>query len=87
MIALLVTCDLKKPGQDYSDYNNVIKSYSWAKLSESSYAMSTIESPTAVYNKLAPHADNDNQAYIIPLSRQYCDFGPKDENDWVDRNL
>ncbi len=60
MAVLLVTYDLKKPGQDYSDFYKVIKSYGWAKLSESSYAISTDKSPTTIYNELAPHIDKND---------------------------
>lgn len=48
MSALLITYDLKKPGQDYSDFYKIIKSYSWARLSESSYAIATTEIPKSI---------------------------------------
>lgn len=63
--------DLKKPGLDRPYLCNGIKSYPWAKQSESSNSTSAIESPKAVCGKQAPHADNDDQGYANPLSGQY----------------
>ena len=48
MAVLLVTYDLNKPGKDYNDLLKTIKSYAWARLSESSYAIKTDQSPQQV---------------------------------------
>ena len=73
MNVLLITYDLKKPGQDYTDFHKFIKSYgAWARLSESSYTVQTDEDPSTVYNKLAPHMDKN---------------GPKEVNEWLDQHL
>jgi hypothetical protein len=85
--ALLVTYDLKKPGQDYTDLLKTIKSYPWARLSESSYAIRSDESPETVYAKLNPFLDANDFIYIINLRKPYTGFGPKDVNDWLDANL
>jgi hypothetical protein len=57
MAVLLVTYDLKKPGGDYSGLLAKLKSYSWARLSESSYAIQTNDSPQSVFNVLKPFID------------------------------
>ena len=42
MAALLVTYDLNSPGQRHADLLEFLKkTFAWAKLSESSYAIST----------------------------------------------
>ncbi|MDD9745515.1 MULTISPECIES: hypothetical protein [Marinovum] len=65
-----------------------IKSYSaWAKLSESSYAISTTESTTDVYNALKKHIDSDDRIYIITLKKPWSGFGSKQVNEWLDNNL
>jgi len=87
MAALLVTYDLRKPGQDYSDFYNVIKSYSWAKLSESSYAIATTETPEAVYDKLSPHIDKGDQVFIVGLVANWFGFGPEDIYQWLKNHL
>ena len=87
MSVLLITYDLKKPGQDYSDFLKTIKGYSWARLSESSYAIDTKETPIAINDKLIPHMDKNDQLYIITLRKTYSGLGPKDVNDWLAQHL
>ena len=87
MAVLLVTYDLNKPGQDYSDFIVTFKNYPWAKLSESSYAISTNKSPTTIYEELAPYIDKNDHVYVITLSRPYWGYGPEDVNKWLAEHL
>jgi hypothetical protein len=87
MSTLLITYDLKKPGQDYSSFYDVIKKYAWAKLSESSYAIQTYESPVAIYNQLAAHMDKNDQVYIVTLNAPWYGFGPEKVNEWLAKAL
>ena len=84
MSTLLVTYDLRKSGQDYSDFHKVIKSYGiWARLSESSYAVTTTDSATTVFNKLSGHMDGNDTLYVITLRSPYFGQGPKEVNSWL----
>ena len=87
MSALLITYDLKKPGQDYSDFYKIIKSYSWARLSESSYAIATTEIPKSIYEKPTPHIDKNDQVYLITLTSPYWGSEPQEVNDWLKKYL
>lgn len=87
MAILLITYDLKKPGQDYKDFLALIRNYPYARLSESSYAIETNEAPKDVYNILAPHMDNNDQLYVVTLHSPYWGLGPKEVNDWLSANL
>jgi hypothetical protein len=87
MSALLVTYDLHKPGQDYSEFYKIIKGYPWAKLSESSYAIQTSESPATIYGRLSHYMDKNDQVYVIKLSQPYSGFGPDEINKWLNQNL
>ena len=87
MSVLLVTYDLNKPGQDYTDFLNVIKSYDCTKLSESSYAIKTSKSPSDVYKELRPHQDSNDHVYIIELGHLHKGYGPTATNDWLTQNL
>lgn len=87
MAVLLVTYDLNKPGQDYSDFHKTIKKNSWAKLSESSYAIETIDAPQAVYSALKPYMDKNDNVYVINLRSPYFGQGPQDVNDWLSKHL
>lgn len=84
MAILLVTYDLNKPGQDYSDFLEKVRTYPYAKLSESSYAIQTSKSPKEIYNELAPNLDENDRIYILTLSMPYIGYGPNDVNEWLD---
>lgn len=87
MAVLLVTYDLKAPGQDYADFHKVIKSFSWARLSESSYAIDTTLTPQNVYEQLRSHMDTNDNVYVIMLTRPHCGYGPKEVNEWLEKHL
>ena len=56
MAALLVTYDLNSPGQRHADLLEFLKkTFAWAKLSESSYAISTNKTPAQVFAQQALH--------------------------------
>ena len=87
MAVLLVTYDLNKPGQNYSDFIDTFKQYPWAKLSESSYAIDTTKSPNSIYSELKPYIDKGDQVYIITLSKPLSYWGPKTVNAWLEERL
>lgn len=87
MAILLVTYDLNKQGQDYADFYKFLEKYSYARLSESSYAISTNNSPSDIYNALFPHIDKNDRLYIITLNQPYAGFGLTEINDWLAANL
>ena len=87
MSALLITYDLNKPGQDYSGFYKVRDSYPYAKLSESSYAISTTETPTEVYKKLEEYIDKSDRVFIIALSNSWFGFGTQEIFDWLNKFL
>lgn len=87
MDVLLVTYDLNKPGQDYADLLKKIKSYPWAKLSESSYAIYTDYTPQQIFDGLRPYLDPSDTLYVINMKKPYAGFGPKVVNEWLDSNL
>lgn len=59
----------------------------WAKLSESSYAIATRLTPDQIFSRLKRHLDQNDQLYVVHLSRPYSGMGPKDVNDWLSKNL
>lgn len=87
-MTLLVTYDLNKE-EKRPPIVKAIKDIgtSWAKLSESSYAITTSLTPEQVHTKLKPYLDSNDNIYIINLKKPYSGFGPKDVNDWLDKNL
>lgn len=89
MAVRIITYDLNKEKSktDYDGFYSVIKSYPWAKLSESSYAIETYESPSSVYSKLNQYIDKNDYVLIITLSSPY--YGQHDQQvlDWLTSKL
>lgn len=87
MAVYIVTYDLNKETKRPDIVGEIKKYGSWAKLSESSYAISTSETVAAVYGKMQKHLDQNDNLYVITLKRPYTGFGQKDVNDWLASNL
>ncbi|WP_237173027.1 hypothetical protein [Paracandidimonas lactea] len=60
---------------------------SWARLSESSYAITHFGTPDDVYNALRPLLDQNDHIYIITLKQPWQGFGPTEVNEWLNKNL
>jgi hypothetical protein len=86
----LVTYDLnneRKARDGYAGLLKEIKKYPWARLSESSYAISTAESPKEVYDKLKPHTDSDDDLMVITLTAPWWGKRTKEVYEWLRQNL
>ena len=64
-----------------------VKATAWARLSESSYAIDTPERPSQVLARFRKHLDNDDNLYVITLTRPWSGWGPKSMNDWLRQRL
>ena len=87
MPVFLVTYDLKKPGQDYSDVLKFIRKYPNVRLSESSYAIQIDASAENIVKSIRQYMDQNDFVYVIALHRPYSGFGPQNTNDWLESNL
>jgi hypothetical protein len=87
MATYIVTYDLNKEIKRPNIVGAIRKYDSWAKLSESSYAISTTSSPYQVYNDLLEHLDGNDQLYVITLRKPFYGQGSKEVNDWLEANL
>ena len=88
MGVLLVTYDLNREIVRPNISKRLKELYpDWAKLSESSYAIATAASVKTVQGALRPMIDANDNIYVITLKRPYSSFGPKEVNDWLERNL
>lgn len=87
MAVLLITYDLNREAKRPNIVKDIKAYGSWAKLSESSYAIKTDKSASTVYAELEEHIDGNDQLYVINLRKPWMGFGPKDVNDWLDDNL
>lgn len=90
MAVLLVTYDLNKEGTSKTDYNEFYKvrdTYDYLKLSESSYALYTNDTPQTVWQKLQPHTDKNDTVLVIHLRPSYSGQGSQAQVDWLAQRL
>lgn len=65
-----------------------IKAYgTWAKLSESSYAIVTTKSPQDVYTGLSPLLDNNDHLSVITLNAPWWSKHSQEVLDWLQQNV
>jgi CRISPR/Cas system-associated endoribonuclease Cas2 len=86
MAIYLVTYDLNKETTRPKIVDEVRKT-GYARLSESSYAIDTQETPQQVYNRFLKLLDNNDDFYVILLKRPYSGQGSQEVNDWLESNL
>lgn len=87
MATYIVTYDLNKEAKRPPLLEKIKDEFAWARLSESSYAIATAMSVEQVYSVLKPMLDDNDNLYVIPLSRPYAGFGPPAVNDWLEQHL
>ena len=88
MSAYLITYDLNQEVTRPKIVQKIKNSFStWARLSESSYAIVTSQTVEQVYSILKPMIDGNDFIYVINLTKPYTGFGSKEVNDWLEHNL
>jgi CRISPR/Cas system-associated endoribonuclease Cas2 len=89
MSVLIITYDLNREqtGGDREGLLQYIKTHSWARLSESSYAVATDKAPATVVEEARRYLDKNDNIYVINLKKPYSGWGPKDVNDWLEGGL
>lgn len=88
MSVRVITYDLNNPGQNYPRLLAAIKEFgAWAKLSESSYAVATNQSPHEVYRKLSAFIDRNDTLVVLTGTQPYAGQASQEVIDWLNRNL
>jgi hypothetical protein len=88
MAVYLVTYDLRhKPEKDYEPLLKYIKEHNWAKLSESSYAIVSAQTPQTIFTALSNLIHADDHLLVITLTRPYAGRNNKDVIAWLASNL
>lgn len=84
MTVMLVTYDLNQETVRPGLLDDIKTKFErWACLSESSYAIRTQMTPSAVYQELSHHLDGNDSLYVITLTEPYSGQGPEDVNQWL----
>jgi hypothetical protein len=71
MSVLLITYDLNKPRQEYSDLHKTMNSFSPVKLSESSYAIKTDKPVDFIYSELQKFIYKDDYLLVVNIQKPF----------------
>ena len=83
---LLVTYDLNKEAVRPKIVTEVKKT-AWARLSESSYAIDTSETPQAVYNRFRYLLNQNDNFLVLRLRRPHFGQNKQAVIDWLEERL
>ncbi len=91
MSTYLITYDLLGPGRDYSALYARIKLYNkWAAITESTWAVTTTQTATAVRDYLAAVMDSNDKLFVVNLGTKIGESAwrgmPKEVTDWLKAN-
>ena len=79
-----INYDLKKPGQNYSDLHEAIKSCGdWWHYLGSTWLMDTSLDATSIWNRLAPHVDRNDRVLVIGVTKDFNGWLSNDAWEWI----
>ena len=71
MPVLLITYDLNKPRQEYSDLHKTMESFSPVQLSESSFGIKTDKTVDVVYGELKKFIYKDDYLLVVNIQKPF----------------
>lgn len=79
-----INYDLKRPGQNYSEVHDAIKSCgNWRHFLESCWLVDTNLTAKGIWDILSPYADKSDYFLIVGIRRDYSGFLPQEAWDWI----
>ena len=80
----VISYDLRKPGKDYTGLIEQLQySPRWWHYLASTWLISTTESASQLYNRLAAHLDGNDSILIIDAGNQIGGWLSKDAWEWI----
>lgn len=84
----LITYDLERPAQNLELLLALIREFpSWKKLSDSSFAVTSVEDPITIYRNLKRVLRTSDQLFIFSLGQEHSGQASAQLGVWLDRNL
>jgi hypothetical protein len=75
---------LKRPGQHYEPLYVAIKSCGdWWHHLQSTWLVDTTLTAKGIWDRLAPHVDQNDSVLVIGVTRDYQGWLPKEAWDWI----
>lgn len=83
MRSLLVAYDLNNEVRRPPIVDEIRKSPGYARLSESSYIISTDETVQQVYDRFNPLIDKDDDFFVVTVTRPWIGYSFRNVMDWL----
>lgn len=84
----LITYDLKKPGQDYSNVHDAIKSCgTWWHYLESTWLVDGHLTVEQISARIRSHIDQNDRLLVIGVTGDYAGWLPKDAWEWINARI
>lgn len=83
----ILTYDLKKDGQNYAALYDVLKSYSYARLSESTYLIISTKTADQVFKDFHAHVDRNDFIFILECTGLWAGQAAPNILDWMKSNV
>lgn len=74
MAIILVTYDLKKPGQNYQPVYDYLKKFTWCKYLESVWLLDTKTNTSAIRDALQKLIDANDKVFVVKITRDWAAF-------------
>ena len=87
-MAYIITYDLCKPGQNYDELINAIKTYNWCKIAESAWVVTTTKKASEIRDHLKSKIDKNDKLFVGKLNGEAAWYGESDTvTKWLKENL
>lgn len=84
----LITYDLKKPGQDYSNVYDAIKSCgTWWHYLKSTWLVDDYLTAEQISARISNHIDQNDRLFVIGITDDYAGWLPKDAWEWINAHV
>jgi CRISPR/Cas system-associated endoribonuclease Cas2 len=88
MATYIVSYDLVKPGRNYEDLYNAIRSYgNWGKVNESVWAIVTATTAAQVRDNLSKYMDANDRIFVVKSGSEAAWRNAICKNEWLKENL
>ena len=83
-----INYDLNRAGQNYNELHNAIKSCgAWWHCLDSHWLVDTNLTASAIWDKLAPHVDDNDRFFIVGITRDYSGWLTQAAWEWINSRI
>jgi hypothetical protein len=84
----IISYDLCQPGKDYNALYKALRSFpSWARLTESTWAVVSKSSSIEIRNSLINYMDQNDRLIVVLSGREAAWSNVVASNEWVKNNI